>query len=130
MIVFFFGKLLYQLSCQLIKYLLDIITSLGTDSNDLELILPRPIQMILFNILFKLIITFITQNQDLFRLTENSCIFRPTVLHINERFVIIHIVNNDYCMRAVVIRLCNVLEPLLSSCVPDLKLYVLRIQVK
>jgi len=54
--------------------------------------------MIFFYILFKLVITLISQNINLFRLTINSCILYPTLLNVNERFVIVDVVYDYNCM--------------------------------
>jgi len=57
-------------------------------------------------------------------------LLHPVCKHIIKRFGSSNVIDQNYCIGSLIVRLCDPSEPLLSRCVPYLQLHITLVDVE
>ena len=114
------GEYVHKLVGHFFKELFHVVICLCTYSNYRHPICSGPFLLLTLNGGFEFIIAFVSQDKNLFRIAVCQSILNPSIFDVLKGLVIFDIEYDDDCVRSIEIRLGNIFESFLPSCIPNL----------
>lgn len=128
-ITFYFFFLFHGLLGHLNDGLRDIVALFGADFEPLDMVFLQECDLLLGNASFLSFIALVDEAVDPILGRILSGLFHPVTDHVFEGFGICDVVDKDDCVCSFVVRLGNSSKALLASCIPNLKLDIVIIDV-